>query len=266
MDLEIEGRTALVTGGSKGIGYGIAEALAEEGCNIIICARHKKELQDAADKLRTHGSRVLAVVADLTKSSDIDKLVAGAEEEFDTIDILVNNAGTIGENGSFEETSLDEWRSLFDLNLFAVVELTKKIIPLMQKQQWGRVINVSSENGTQPYPDMMHYSASKGALDNFSKSLSKQYASEGILVNTISPAFIETPLVDGMMEEMAEEQGINKEDVIANFLSNNRPHIELDRPGTIQEVGAVAAFLASEKASFINGSNYRIDGGSVAAV
>lgn len=266
MDLEIQGRTALVTGGSKGIGYGIAEALAQEGCNLIICARHKSELEEAAEQLRTHGSEVLPVVTDLTKSGDIEKLVTEAVDEFETIDILVNNAGTIGENGTFEDTPMEEWRSLFDLNVFAVVELTQKIIPLMQKQQWGRIINVSSENGTQPYPDMIHYSASKGALDNFSKSLSKQYASEGILVNTISPAFIETPLVDDMMKQMADEQGISKEQVISDFLSNNRPHIELERPGTIQEVGAVAAFLASEKASFINGSNYRIDGGSVAAV
>ncbi|HBQ61265.1 MAG TPA: ketoacyl reductase [Balneolaceae bacterium] len=266
MDLEIKGKTALVTGGSKGIGYGIAEALAKEGCDLIICARHQEELEEAADQLRGYGSNVLSVVADLTKSIDIDRLVAEAQKEFGTIDILINNAGTIGQNGTFEETPLDEWRSLFDLNLFAVVELTQKIIPAMQEQQWGRIINVSSENGTQPYPDMIHYSASKGALDNFSKSLSKQYASEGILVNTISPAFIETPLVDNMMEQMAEEQGISKEQVIENFLSNDRPHIELERPGTIQEVGAVAAFLASEKASFVNGSNYRIDGGSVAAV
>ncbi|MAO65388.1 MAG: ketoacyl reductase [Balneola sp.] len=266
MDLEINDKTALVTGGSKGIGYGIAEALAKEGCELIICARHQEELEEAADQLRGYGSNVLSVVADLTKSSDIDRLVAEAQKEFGTIDILINSAGTIGQNGTFEETPLDEWRSLFDLNLFAVVELTQKIIPAMQEQQWGRIINVSSENGTQPYPDMIHYSASKGALDNFSKSLSKQYASEGILVNTISPAFIETPLVDNMMEQMAEEQGISKEQVIENFLSNDRPHIELERPGTIQEVGAVAAFLASEKASFVNGSNYRIDGGSVAAV
>ena len=113
---------------------------------------------------------------------------------------------------------------------------------------------------------MIPYSATKGALNNYSKGLSKQYAKDGILVNTVSPAFIETPLVDTMMEQTAEEQGTTKEEVIQQFLENNRPNIELKRPGRIDEVGPLVAFLASDKASFINGANYRIDGGSVASV
>ncbi|HKK45799.1 MAG TPA: glucose 1-dehydrogenase [Balneolaceae bacterium] len=265
MDLGLSGKTALVTGGSKGIGFGIAEALAREECNLAICARHSSELEAAAKKLREHAVTVLPVTADLTRQPDIDKLVKEVREELGPVDILVNNAGTIGQNGTLEDTPLDEWRSLFELNLFAVVSLTKQIIPQMREQGRGRIINVSSENGTQPYPDMIHYSASKGALDNFSKALSKQYGDDGILVNTISPAFIKTPLVNEMMQQMADERGVNKEEVISNFLDNNRPHIELHRPGTIEEVGAVAAFLASDKASFVTGSNYRIDGGSVAA-
>ena len=265
MDLALNGKTALITGGSKGIGFGIAEALAQEGTNLAICARHKNELEQAANQLRQSGGEVVAVPTDLTKSGDIDELLVKVNDTFDSIDILVNNAGTIGQNGSFVDTPLEEWRSLFELNLFAVVELTQKVLPQMQEQGWGRIINVSSENGTQPYPDMIHYSASKGALDNFSKALSKQYASDGILVNTISPAFIETALVDSMMQSMADEQGVSKQTMIKQFLDEKRPHLQLKRPGTIEEVGAVVAFLASEKASFINGSNYRIDGGSVAA-
>lgn len=193
-------------------------------------------------------------------------MVSKTAETFGSIDILVNNAGTIGQSGTFEGTSLDEWRSLFELNVFAVVSITKKVIPYMKDQGWGRIINISSENGTQPYPDMIHYSASKGALDNFSKALSKQYADHNILVNTVSPAFIMTPLVDNMMQQMADEREISKDETIKQFLKNNRPHIKLERPGTIEEVGSIVAFLASDKASFINGSNYRVDGGSVAAV
>ncbi|MDZ7692482.1 MAG: SDR family oxidoreductase [Balneolaceae bacterium] len=187
-------------------------------------------------------------------------------DAFGTIDILVNNAGTVGNPGTIEEVSVQEWRDLFELNLFAVVSITQKVLPIMQEKGWGRIINISSENGTQPYHDMIHYSASKGALDNFTKALSKQYAKDGILVNTVSPAFIETPLVNNMMQQAADEQGITREEAVQQFLENNRPHIEVGRPGKIEEVGPVVAFLASDKASFVNGSDYRVDGGSVASV
>lgn len=269
MNLELEGKVAIVTGGDKGIGRGISDALVDEGCNLCICSRHDEELRQAAAELKergTDGVRVLAVVADLTSEDDREKLVEETMREFGTLDILVNNAGTVGGGSTLEDTPVEEWKSLFELNLFAVVDLIKRVVPHMQEKGWGRVINVSSENGQQPYPDMVAYSASKGALDNFSKSLSKQYAADGILVNTVSPAFIETPLVDTMMEQSAEQQGISKDEAIQQFLENNRPHIELGRPGRIEEVGPVVAFLASERASFINGSNYRIDGGSVASV
>lgn len=266
MNLQLNDKHAIVTGGSKGIGKGIAMALANEGCSVCICARTQDELEATADELRDIGAEILAVQADLTDEDDIGKVIKEAADRFGSIDILVNNAGTIGRSGTFEGTPLDEWRSLFELNLFAVVSITQKVIPYMKEKGWGRIINISSENGSQPYPDMIHYSASKGALDNFSKALSKQYADDNILVNTVSPAFIMTPLVSDMMETAAKEQGITKDEAIETFLQNNRPHIELERPGTIEEVGSIVTFLASDKASFINGSNYRVDGGSVAAV
>ena len=266
MELGLDDKVALVTGGSKGIGYGCAEALAAEGCDISICARHEDELAEAAEELRAYDVEVLAVTADLTVEDDIDTLVDRTLDAFGTVDILVNNAGTVGDPGGLQDNTTQAWRDLFELNLFAVVTLTRKLVPHMQEQGWGRVINMSSENGTQPYPDMMAYSASKGALDNFGKALSKEVAEDGVLVNTVSPAFIETPLVTEMMEAAAAEQGITKEEAVQRFLGENRPHIEVGRPGTIEEVGRVVAFLASEHASFVNGSDYRIDGGSVAAV
>lgn len=266
MDLQLNDKNAIVTGGSKGIGKGITAALAKEGCNVSICARHRDELQATADELTNSESEIIAIQADLTKEEDIEKVVNKTAEAFGSIDILVNNAATIGQSGTFENTSLEEWRNLFELNLFAVVSISRKVIPFMKKQSWGRIINISSENGSQPYPDMVHYSASKGALNNFSKSLSKQYADDGILVNTVSPAFVMSPLVENMMQESADEEGISSEEAIERFLSEQRPHIEVKRPGTVEEVGPLIAFLASEKASFINGANYRIDGGSVASI
>ena len=269
MELALAGKVALVTGGSKGVGRGISDALVDEGANVCICSRNEEEVRRAASELEergANGARAVAVVADLTEEGDRERLVEETVGELGHVEILVNNAGTVGEGGALEDTPLEAWRNLFELNLFAAVDLVKRVVPHMQEKGWGRIINVSSENGTQPYPDMISYSASKGALDNFSKALSKQYAPECILVNTVSPAFIETPLVNEMMEQAAAEQGISTEEAVGQFLENNRPHMGLGRPGRIDEVGPLVAFLASEKASFINGSNYRIDGGSVAAV
>jgi NAD(P)-dependent dehydrogenase (short-subunit alcohol dehydrogenase family) len=233
MNLHLNNKTAIVTGSSKGIGKGIVQVLVREGCNVVICARHEDELNQTARILGSSDGDVLAVPADLTNGADIKRIVQRTAEKFDGIDILINNVGMAGENGAFEETPIEEWKSLFELNLFAAVELTRKVIPFMKEQHWGRIINISSENGEQPYPDMIHYNASKAALSNFSKALSKQYASDGILVNTVSPAFIQTPLVDKMMEKAAGEQGIAKEEMINQFLEEQRPHIELKRPGKI---------------------------------
>ena len=265
MDLGLDDKVAVVTGGSKGIGLAIARSLAAEGCALSICARHESELEEAADELRREGVRVLAEPTDLTKEADLEAFVAATEREFGGADILVNNAGTVGDPGTLEEVSIEDWRTLFELNVFAVVSLTRALLPYMREQGWGRVINISSENGRQPYPDMLAYSASKGALDNFTKGLSKHCAEDGVLVNTVSPAFIRTPLVDEMMEKAAEEEGLTREEAYQSYLRSHRPHIEVGRPGEMEEVGPLVAFLASEQASFINGSDYRVDGGSVAA-
>ncbi len=266
MDLNLNDKVAVITGASKGIGKAIAIELAREKCKIVICARNKEQLHETATEINKLTPEVLAVQADLTKMEDQKKLVDKTVEKFGTIHILVNNAGTIGNLGTFEELSIQDWKDVFELNFFAVVGLSKAVLPLMLKNKWGRIINISSENGEQPYPDMPHYSVSKSALNGFTKMLSKSYAKQGILVNTVSPAFIKTPLVENMLQEIAEKQGISVEEAENNFLTKNRPNIELQRAGTPEESAKIVAFLASDAASFINGSIYRVDGGSVAAI
>src|SRR5579862_3030497 len=138
--------------------------------------------------------------------------------------------------------------------------------PYILKEKWGRIINISSESAVQPDPMMPHYNAAKAALNNLTKSLSKAYGGQGILVNTVSPAFIRTPLLDGMLDQQAKARGITRDEAEKVLLREFRPNILLGRAGKPDETAGIVVFLASEQASFITGANFRVDGGSVASV
>jgi len=172
----------------------------------------------------------------------------------------------VGAFARFDQLTDEDWLDVLNLNVMSAVRATRAALPHMQRQKWGRVINVSSESGTQPDAAMPHYNASKAAMNNLTKSLSKAYAKDGILVNTVSPAFIMTPLLRDMLQKMAQEQGVSFQQAVDGFLATNRPHIELKRPGEPEEVASAVVFLASGRASFIAGANLRVDGGSVASV
>lgn len=264
MDLGLKDKVAIVTGASKGIGKAIALELAQEGCHVVLCARGEEGLQAAVREVERVGN-ASGIAADVTKPSEVEKLVEEAVVSFGKVDILVNNAGGIGRPASFEELSDEEWLEVLDLNVLSAVRLSRAVLPYMRGQGWGRIVNIASESGIQPDSFMPHYNASKAALINFTKSLSKAYGEEGILINAVSPAFVMTPLVEGMLAEEAEKRDISAEEAETAFIVENRPNIVVGRAGTPEETAAVVAFLASERASFITGSNYRVDGGSVAS-
>lgn len=266
MELGLKEKVVLVTGASKGIGKAIAFAMAKEGCRVAISARHKDDLQELADAIEQSGGTAYAIATDLTKTDEIQKLVDRIVNKWGTIHVLINNAGTIGSFSPFEDISLEEWHQVFNLNLFANVEITRAVLPQMQQQQWGRIINISSESGLQPDPTMCHYNSSKAAILNLTKSLSKAYAKDGILVNAVSPAAIRTQMLEEVFQKQAEEKEISLQKAESSFLQENRPNLVLERAGKPEEVAATVVFLASEAASFITGSNYRVDGGSVASI
>ncbi|NIG57268.1 SDR family NAD(P)-dependent oxidoreductase [Chitinophaga sp. Cy-1792] len=266
MDLQLKDKVAIVTGASKGIGNAIAAALAKEGAKVIITARNEDEVEDAAATMRLSGYDVTAIVADMTKQEHLEQLVGGTLHRYGRIDILVNNAGTIDTFAPVADISLGQWRYIFEVNLFGVIALTNLVIPAMLKEGSGRIINISSENAVQPDPMMAHYNATKAALNNYSKTLSMAYGKHNILVNTVSPAFIGTPLLDNMLEGIAAEKHISVEEAARNFLKENRPYQVLGRPGTMEECAGIVAFLASGQASFITGAVFRVDGGSVSNV
>jgi 3-oxoacyl-[acyl-carrier protein] reductase len=267
MDLKLHGKLALVTGASKGIGKGIACALVAEGANVVISARGHAALEATAAELNAAGrGKVAAVVADVTKAADCVRLVEEAVSRFGNLHVLVNNAGGVDKFVSFDELADDNWQALFDLNILSVVRMIRATLPYMRREKWGRIINIASESGIQPDPFMPHYNSTKAALINMTKSLSKDFAADGILVNAVSPALIMTPLVESLIKGRAAEEGISFEEAEQLVLKELRPHIELKRPGRIEEVGSAVAYLASEAASFITGVNLRVDGGSVASI
>ena len=238
MDLGLKNKTVLVTGGSKGIGKAIAKAFAEEEANVVICGRGEEALKEAEMEIKKLSGNVLAIQADLTKQSDVDHLIASAIDHYKTVDILVNNAGIASGFDDFETLDLEAWQQIFDVNLFGTVRVTKAVIPYMKKAGFGRIINISSESGMQPDAFMPHYNASKAALINFTKSLSKAYADQGILVNTVSPAFIMTPMLENLLKDNAKKMNIRYDEAIQQFLKENRPHVEVKRPGTVDEVAS----------------------------
>jgi NAD(P)-dependent dehydrogenase (short-subunit alcohol dehydrogenase family) len=265
MDLGIQGKVALVTGADSGIGLETSRVLLEEGATVILTDLDEKELQASASSLKGNG-KVYAYPADITKVDDLKELHKKVLDEVGQIDILVQNAGTVGVQGLFHEIDDDGWVSTIQDDLLGPVRVVKEFLPDLRANGWGRLVFVSSENGLQPYKEELPYDCSKAGILALSKGLSRTYATEGLLVNTVSPAFIETPMTDGMMEKRSEELGVSFDEAVQSFLEEERPHIELKRRGQVEEVAAVIAFLCSEKASFINGSNYRVDGGSVATI
>ncbi len=267
MDLGLKDKIILVTAASQGIGRAIAEAFAAEGAKVAITARRGDHIQQAAQEIsHSAGTQVMGIAADASKADDNIRMVDEVVKRFGTVHVLVNNAGGVGAFADFDQLTDQDWLDVLNLNVMSAVRASRAALPHMQRQKWGRIVNISSESGTQPDAAMPHYNASKAAMNNLTKSLSKAYAKDGILVNAVSPAFIMSPLLKDMLQKMAKEQGVTFQDAVDGFLTQNRPHIELKRPGEPAEVASAVVFLASERASFITGANLRIDGGSVASV
>jgi NAD(P)-dependent dehydrogenase (short-subunit alcohol dehydrogenase family) len=243
-------------------GYGVPQLEGLEELN----ARPSQDLEEVVASLRRKSVDAMAAPADVTNRQVVEEMVERIASRFGTIDVLVNNAGGIGSLAAFEDLTDADWQTLFDLNVFSMVRVTRAVLPYMRRHKHGRIINIASESGIQPDPEMPHYNASKAAIINLSKSLSKAFAKDGIPVNTVSPAFIQTPLVDEMLASQAKAKGIEFAEAEAQFLAVRRPHIELHRAGRPEEVAAVCVFLASQAASFITGTNVRVDGGSVASI
>ncbi|WP_053351318.1 SDR family NAD(P)-dependent oxidoreductase [Leucobacter musarum] len=266
MNLGITGKTALVTGGASGIGWHTAKQLLEEGVRVVITDHDADDLNAAAAKLDAAPDALHAFAADITSLDDLESLREQVEAAVGSIDILVQSAGITGAQGKFHEIDDDGWVSTVEVDLLGPVRLVREFLPALRSGGWGRLVFLASEDAVQPYDDELPYCAAKAGILALAKGLSRSYADEGLLVNCVSPAFIHTPMTDRMMEKRSDELGVSFDEAIESFLDDERPYMELGRRGEPEEVANVVTFLCSDRASFVNGSNYRVDSGSVATI
>ncbi len=265
MDLGIKDRVAVITGGDSGMGLKTAEYLLKAGVKVALSDKSTDALQAAADSIAEFGE-VHPITADLLKPADVSKLARAVEERFGPAHILVNAAGITGPTGDFLELTDDQWLEAIETDLMAAVRVCRAFIPGMRQAGWGRVILFGSEDAEQPYVDELPYCAAKAAILNLTKGLSKSYGKQGVLVNTVSPAFIETPMTNAMMEKRSAKLGVSFDEAVESFLKEERSTMVLQRRGKVEEVASLIAYLCSNQASFITGANFRVDGGSVATV
>jgi NAD(P)-dependent dehydrogenase (short-subunit alcohol dehydrogenase family) len=266
VDLGIGGRRALVTGADSGIGWHTAKQLLVEGVVVVMTDIDQQKLDAAAAELAADEGTLFAFAADIRDVGSLERLHESVRGAVGTIDILVQCAGVTGAQGMFHEIDDAGWVSTIETDLLGPVRLVREFLPDLRTGGWGRLVLTTSEDAVQPYDDELPYCAAKAGVLSFAKGLSRSYATEGLLVNTVSPAFIATPMTDAMMTKRAEENGTSFDEAISSFLEEERPYLELRRRGEADEVASVIAFLVSDRASFVNGSNYRVDAGSVATI
>lgn len=272
MDLNLTGKRALVTGSSSGIGRAVAQVLAREGAIVAVHGRNQARTEETAAAIRASGGEAHVAVGDLATDAGGAAVIAAVQAALGGIDILINNIGGNesaggGLTGWFNDTP-EVWTGTMQQNLVAPVRMIHAFVPAMKERGWGRVINVSSGGGAQPTPQAAAYCAAKAAVNNLTVSLSMELARSGVTVNTVSPGCTRTAMFEGTLQAMGDSNGW-PDDLDARekaFMDLGLFACSSERYGRPEETGALIAFLASPLSAFINGANYRIDGGQVQSV
>jgi NAD(P)-dependent dehydrogenase (short-subunit alcohol dehydrogenase family) len=257
MDLKLNGKAALVTGASAGIGKGIARALAREGVDVAICARRKEPLEAAASEIaRETNRKIVALPADLTKPTDAENFVKQAHGALGHIDILVNNAGS-APGGIIESLSEEHWAQSLQLKFMGYVRCLKHVLPIMQKQGRGRVVNLIGNDGVKPSYWEIAPGAANAAGQNLTLALAAQYGKDNISFVAVNPGPVRTERWAGLVDAMARDMKISREE--ADTLAPRS--IPLGRIAEVEEVANLVVYLASDLAHFVNGTMIEIDGG-----
>jgi 3-hydroxybutyrate dehydrogenase len=255
----LQGKTALVTGSTSGIGLGIATRLAQEGANIVLNGFGETA---AIEALRTemagkHRVRVIYDGADMTKPESITAMVKKAIAEFGKVDVLVNNAG-VQHVAPVDEFPLAQWDAIIAINLSSAFHTTRAVLPAMKKQRWGRIVNIASAHALVASPFKSAYVAAKHGLAGFTKTVALEVAQQGITANAICPGYVRTPLVERQIPDQARARGISEEQVVRDVILAAQPTKQFVK---VEEVAGLAAFLCTDAAASITGAMLSIDGG-----
>jgi 3-oxoacyl-[acyl-carrier protein] reductase len=259
LDLGLKGRVAIVAAASKGLGRAVAEELAHEGASVAICARTASGLEEAASHIqKITGCGVFHQSVDVTNPDAVTHFVSAVEERFGRLDICITNSGG-PPSRLFADTKAEDWRAAVELLLMSAVFFAKEALPRMQKNKWGRFITITSSAVKQPVDGLLLSNSIRAAVTGLARTLANEYAAHGITVNNVCPGYTRTARLDNLAASISARTGAQPESVFADWTRQ----IPAGRIGTPQEFAAVVAFIASERASYVNGTSIAVDGGMI---